>query len=420
VRRSFGERKIAHPRRGRGVRFSAEPIRCMIENGGVRRITWRLADVARVLTLVVLFMFAWRFFWAVYNAILMLVLAILIAMMIHAPAQFLSRWMPFRVGFGVTVVGFLTAIAGLVIAVIPQIVDQISQLALQLPAAMIMLTDWFEHTLGGGGERASDLPQRINEQIADFIGRFAPMAFNLITAVFGLIAVLVLAIFLAAQPEVYREVVLSMTPPASRDKIARVYDEAGRNLQLWVIGKGFTMLGVGLFTYLGLLFFEIPGALALGALAAVLEFIPNLGPTLAAIPAIIAAFLISPTTALYVAIFYFILQQIQSALTVPLIERRAVNIPSAVLLIWQLALAIGFGFLALFVATPLLAVIVVAARILYYEPMEALSSHDRREAEAAAAEARHDEAADGEASGSPSSASPTGVRSSVRHLRRPG
>jgi predicted PurR-regulated permease PerM len=211
-----------------------------------------------------------------------------------------------------------------------------------------------------------------------------------------------------------------MTPPASRDKIARVYDEAGRNLQLWVIGKGFTMLGVGLFTYLGLLFFEIPGALALGALAAVLEFIPNLGPTLAAIPAIIAAFLISPTTALYVAIFYFILQQIQSALTVPLIERRAVNIPSAVLLIWQLALAIGFGFLALFVATPLLAVIVVAARILYYEPMEALSSHDRREAEAAAAEARHDEAADGEASGSPSSASPTGVRSSVRHLRRPG
>jgi len=362
-------------------------------NGGVRRITWRLADVARVLSVVVLFMFAWQFFWTAYSAILMLILAILIAIMIHAPAKFLSRWMPFRLAFGITVTGFLLATAGLFIAVIPQIVDQVSQLALQLPAAITALTDWFEQTMGATGERGSDLPQRINEQLADFIGRFVPFAFNLIAAVFGLVAVIVLAIFLAAQPEVYRQVVLSMAPPASREKIARIYDEAGRSLQLWVIGKGFTMLAVGLVTYVGLVLFGIPGALALGALAAVLEFIPNLGPTLAAIPAIIAAFLISPITALYVTIFYIILQQIQSALTVPLVERRAVNIPSAVLLIWQIALAIGFGFLALFVATPLLAVVVVAVRILYYEPMEELAARDRRDAEHAAATAKHAAAA---------------------------
>jgi predicted PurR-regulated permease PerM len=360
----------------------------MSENGGVRRITWRLADVARVLTVVVLFMFAWRFFWAVYNAILMLVLAILIAMMIHAPAKFLSRWMPFRLSFGLTVTAFLAGIAGLFVAVIPQILNQVSQLALQLPAAIGAVTVWFEQTLGSGDQMAADLPQRLNEQVGEFIGRFVPLAFNLIAAVFGLVAVLVLAIFLAAQPDVYRNLVISLASPASRDKMARIYDEAGSSLQLWVIGKGFTMIGVGIFTYLGLLFFEIPGALALGALAAVLEFIPNLGPTLAAVPAVIAAFSISPMTALYVTIFYIILQQIQSALTVPLIERRAVNIPSAVLLIWQLALAIGFGFLALFVATPLLAVIVVAVRILYYEPMEEFAAHDRRDTEPTSEESK--------------------------------
>lgn len=354
----------------------------MNDNGGVRRITWRLADVARVLSLVVLFMFGWRFFWSVYNAILMLILAILIAIMIHAPARFLTRWMPFRVSFAITVTGFLAATAGLFITVVPQIADQVSQLALQLPAAIAALTQWFE-AIAGGGARGTDLPQRINAQIADFVGRFVPLAYNAIAAVFGLVAVLVLAIFLAANPDVYRNVVLSLAPPHSREKFARIYDEVGRNLQLWVIGKGFTMVGIGLLTYLGLLFFEIPGALALGALAAVLEFVPNLGPTLAAIPAIIAAFLISPMTALYVTIFYIVLQQIQSALTVPLIERRAVDIPSAVLLVWQLALAIGFGFLALFVATPLLAVIVVAVRILYYEPAEEMAARDRREQEAA-------------------------------------
>jgi predicted PurR-regulated permease PerM len=345
----------------------------MVENSSVRRITWRVADVARVLTLVVLFMFAWRFFWTVYNAVLMLVLAILIAIMLHAPAKALSRWMPFRLSFGIVVTLFLAGIAGLFVTVIPQIVEQVRLLA--------AVTNWYEGTLRPGTEGATDLPERINEQLAEFVAQFVPIAYNLIGAVVGLIAVLVLAIFLAAQPEVYRSMLLNMAAPASRERVARIYDEAGASLRLWVIGKAFTMVAVGIVTYVGLLLFGIPGALALGALAAVLEFIPNFGPTIAAVPAIVAAFLISPATALYVTIFYIVLQQVQSAVTVPLVERRAVNIPSAALLLWQLMLAIGFGFLALFVATPLLAVIVVAVRILYYEPLEELAARDRREGE---------------------------------------
>src|SRR5690606_970789 len=143
-------------------------------------------------------------------------------------------------------------------------------------------------------------------------------------------------------------------------------------------------VAVGIAVWIGLSLFKIPGALALAAFAAVLEFIPNLGPTIAAAPAIVAAFLISPATALWVAIFYFVLQQIQSAITVPLVERRAVNIPPAALLIWQLMLAVGFGLLGLFVATPLLAVISVAVRLLYVEPGEARFANDRREHAAAA------------------------------------
>ena len=337
--------------------------------------------MARVLTLVVLFMFAWRFFWTVYNAILMVVLAILIAIMIYAPAKYLSHWMPFRLSFGFTVVGFLLALAGLFIAVVPQITQQISQLALQLPAAITAVSAWLQDTLGTNGERSADMAQQVNEQVGEFVSRFVPLAFNLITVVFGFVAIVVLAIFLAAQPEVYRNMILSMVSPASRDRVARIYDEAGQSLRLWVIGKGFTMIGVGIVTYIGLVLFKIPGALALASLAAVLEFIPNFGPTIAAAPAIASAFLISPMTALYVTIFYIVLQQIQSALTVPLVERRAVNIPAAALLVWQLMLAIGFGLLALFVATPLLAVISVAVRILYYEPMEERAAYDRRDHE---------------------------------------
>jgi predicted PurR-regulated permease PerM len=350
-------------------------------DGVVRRITWRTSDVARVLTLAALFLFAWRFFWMVHNALFLGLLAVLIAIVVHAPARFLARWIPFGAAFTLSVLVFLGAIAGLAVVLVPQVIDQVGVLAGQIPDAMDAAAAWMEQKTGA--EPDGELTGRINEQIGEFVGRFVPLAFNLISAALGSFAVVTLAIFLAAQPEVYRGMLLRSIAPDSREKWARIYDEAGRNLRNWVLGKAVTMLLIGVATYVGLTLFGIPGALALAALAAVLEFIPNFGPTIAALPAIVAAFAISPLTALYVAIFYFAVQQVQNAVTVPLVERRAVNIPPAALLSWQLMLTIGFGFLALFVATPLLAVIVVAVRVLYLEPLEERQAWDRREAAAA-------------------------------------
>ncbi|CAN5645664.1 hypothetical protein BH23GEM6_BH23GEM6_19560 [soil metagenome] len=346
-------------------------------DSSVRRITWRSADVLRVLGLVTLFVFVWTFFWRVHTAIFVGLIAVLLAMVLHAPAKYLSRWIPFRLAFALTVVAFLGGLVGLGLALIPQIIQQVSQLASQLPPAMDAVRHWIQERTGAGGD--GEITRQMNEQFAGFIGRFVPLAFNLITTLFGVFAIIILAIFLAMQPDVYRALVIRAMPPANRESAARIYDQAGKSLRNWVLGKVITMFFVGLFTWLGLVYFGIPGALALAALAALLEFIPNFGPTIAAAPAVIAAFSISPTTALYVAGFYFVLQQIQSALTVPLVERRAVDIPPAALLIWQLMLAVGFGILGLFIATPLLAVIVVAIRIGWVEPSEERHAWDRRE-----------------------------------------
>ncbi len=344
----------------------------------VRRITWRTADVARVLLLGVLFLFLWRFFWMVYTAIFITLIAILLAIVLHTPAKLLSRRLPYRIAFASVVALFLASSIALTFAIIPQIFDQISQLASQLPSALNAAGDWLATRTGI--QRDAEVVQTVNQQIAEFIGRFVPIAFNAISTLIGSFAVIILAIFFAYQPAVYRDLVIRMAPPPSRPEIARVYDEVGRGLKNWVLGKAVTMVLVGVATWIGLMLFGIPGALALASLAALLEFIPNLGPTIAAAPAVVAAFLVSPSTALWVALFYFFLQQVQSAVTVPLVERRAVNIPPAALLVWQMMLAVGFGILGLFVATPLLAIIVVAVRILYLEPTEARHASNRREA----------------------------------------
>lgn len=349
-----------------------------MSEGAVRRITWRTADVARFLSLALLFLFAWKFFWMVVKALFLGMIAVLVAIVLYVPAKALARWIPFRIAFAIVLFLFLAGNIGLLIALVPQILHQVQVLATQLPPALDEISTWLEQRTGGA-QGDSVIADRLGGEVADFVGRFVPLAFNLISVLLGSFAILILAVFLAVQPDVYRSLFLQVVPDASRDRWARAYDEVGRNLRNWVIGKAVTMLAVGIVTWVGLTLFKIPAALALAALAAVMEFIPNFGPTIAAAPAIVAAFLISPLTALYVALFYFVLQQVQSAITVPLVEQRAVAIPPAVLLIWQLMLAIGFGLLALFVATPLLAVIVVTVRILYYEPAAELSNWDRRE-----------------------------------------
>lgn len=343
----------------------------------VRRITWRNGDVARVFFLALVFVFAWKFFWMVYSALFLGMLAVLIAIILHAPAKFLSRWIPFRLAFALSLITFLLALGGFFFQLIPEILRQIPLLATQIPVALEAVSGWIREQTGGTGEE--QIVRQINQQLLQFVGRFVPLAYNAIAVLAGSFAIITLAAFLAVQPEVYRTLLIRLVPPTGRPRAERIYDEAGQSLRAWVIGKAFTMLLVGLFIWVGLQLFGVPGALVLAALAALCEFIPVFGPTIAAAPAIVSAFLISPATALYVALYFFLLQQVQNSLTVPLVERRAVDIPPAALLIWQLMLAVGFGVLGLFVATPLLAVIAVAVRVLYIEPSEQRYEWDRRE-----------------------------------------
>jgi predicted PurR-regulated permease PerM len=348
-------------------------------DSSVRRITWRSADIVQVFGIAVLFLFAWRFFWMVHTALFVALLAVLIAIILHVPARFLARWIPFRFTFPLVLVVFVGGIVLLLVKMIPQLVTQGTELATRLPDTLDQAAKWYEARTGQAP--SPEMAQTVNRQLSQFAARFLPLAFNAITTLLGSFAIIVLAAFLAAQPEVYRRLLLRAAPPESRGRWARVYDDAGTNLRAWVIGKAFTMLGIGVVTYIGLSLLGVPGALALAVFAALMEFIPNFGPTLAAIPAMAAGFTVSPATTVYVAIFYFLLQQVQNALTVPLVERRAVNIPPAVLLVWQLMLTVGFGVMALFVATPLLAVLVVVVRVFYLEPMEERHQWNRREHE---------------------------------------
>lgn len=107
--------------------------------------------------------------------------------------------------------------------------------------------------------------------------------------------------------------------------------------------------------------------MTLALLAGLLSFIPNFGPIISAVPALLIAFVDSPITAVYVMILYIGVQLIESNVITPLIERETVELPPGLTVVFQLGLASLVGGLGLVLATPLLAMIVVVVQLVYLQ-----------------------------------------------------
>ncbi len=111
----------------------------------------------------------------------------------------------------------------------------------------------------------------------------------------------------------------------------------------------------------------MPLALSLATIAGLLEFVPFVGPILAAIPAILIAFTHDQATALYVALLYVAIQQLEGYVLMPLVQRWAVALPPALGALSVVVFAVLFGLPGVFFAVPLTIVAMVLVRELYLE-----------------------------------------------------
>lgn len=151
--------------------------------------------------------------------------------------------------------------------------------------------------------------------------------------------------------------------------------------QTWVSflrGQMSLMLIIGLLIWLGAALLGLPQALLLGVIAGILELIPNVGPTLAAIPAVILALFFGSTHlplnnlvfALLVVGFYVLVQLVENQLIVPRVMGNAVDLPILVVLIGTIAGAGAFGILGALLATPFIATGNIVFRYVYRKILE--------------------------------------------------
>lgn len=205
---------------------------------------------------------------------------------------------------------------------------------------------------------------------AEAIGKVARGTFTVFGGLADVVLVLFLAVYFAADPRSYRRGLLHLLPQSVRERAGQALDASGVALRKWLVGQLAAMLAVGLLTGLGLAILGVPLAVPLAILMMLLDFVPVVGPLVAAIPGVLIAFSQSPELGLYAALVYLGVQFVEGNLVMPLAQKWAVSVPPALTLLGIVAFGLVFGVIGVLFAMPLLVVAMVLVQKLYIERLD--------------------------------------------------
>lgn len=306
--------------------------------------------------------------WRVREALLVGFGAIVFATVLRAiaaPLRHRLGWSD-RLSVCVAVVGLLTVLGLLGWLFGAQTARQFAELREQLPGALEKLQTWVESSPAGrslveslqqgGGEKEGGASSGVNGFVGSVFGGIG----HLLVIIFA-------GIYFALDPALYREGALRLLPPSRRPRVRKALNDAGVALHKWLVAQLIVMLAVGAMSGVGLALIGVPLALSLGLLVGLLEFVPVVGPIAAAVPGVLLAFAKGPQVALYAVLVYTAVQQIESNLLTPLIQRWAVKLPPVVALLSIVAGGLLFGVLGVIFATPLAVVVMALVQHLYVE-----------------------------------------------------
>ncbi len=316
----------------------------------------------------------------VAGILLIIFAGVLLAVILSGLARRLSERTPLAYGWSLLVVVILLVgvlgLAGWLIA--PSVAAQMDQLGDTLPASL----DQFEQQISQykwGAYLVERVPAP--SEMMGGGGRLLSRVTGFFSTALGVLAnillIIALGIYFAVNPGIYTDGIVKLVPPVSRARARQVLQDTGNALWGWLTAQLISMTIIGILTWLGLMLLGIPLALSLGFIAGILEFIPLLGPFLSAVPAILFAFTIGPTQALYVALLYLGIQQLESNAVMPLVMKQVVELPPALTLTAAVLAGALLGVPGVLLATPLLVVVVTLVEKLYVEDVLGDASGDK-------------------------------------------
>ena len=269
---------------------------------------------------------------------------ILMSAMRPAVARLVARKVPRALAAGVTYLAFILIFLSLIWLIIPPIIVETGNLIRSLPFII--------------QDISPDASELINfNELSRYIPDATNNIFGLITLVFSnvlfVMATLFFGLYLLLEENMITAFLNRYFDLKKVTKIVRIISSAEKRMSSWFWGEIALMTVVGTLTYIGLTIIGIKYALPLAVLAGLLEVVPNFGPTISAIPAIILGFSTSYFMGFSAFALYIIVQQLENNVIVPMIMKRAVGInPIVTLVVLLIGGRLG-GVLGVLLAIPI-------------------------------------------------------------------
>lgn len=358
---------------------------------------WLGGDVFRTAIIAIGLWVALQLLWSVYELVFLVFLGTLFGLAVASGVDVLER---FRIRRGIAsaliVFGVVGALGATLAWAGPTLVNQSTELQTEVPAAIDKLQEWVNQRRGGivatviqsaaapaavagapgpqannqqGARKRADVPVKLDlkAKMTELMSGASKYLFSFLSSTLtilgGLVMLIFLAIYVGAEPDVYRGWMLSVVPAHHRAAVRNVLGETSSVLRKWLVTQMIAMLMIGAASTIILLILGVKAPVALGIIAGLMEFVPTIGPIISAVPAILMGFVDSPQLALYVAIAYWGIQFVENNLLIPFLMRGEMDLPPAITLVAQALMTVVFGFIGLMVAVPLTAAVLVPIRM---------------------------------------------------------
>jgi len=303
--------------------------------------------------------------WQIKEVLLMVFAAVVLANSLNLLARFLQKRLRLQRSLAVlvSVLCLLAFAIAFVWIIIPPFVQQLQELFVLVPQGLNQLDNWLDsldRAVSPDVRRYLPNFDSLLQQVMPYVNRLLGSSFAVFSSSLGaalnVLLILVLGLMMLINPLPYRQGFIRLFPSFYRRRVDQILLECEVALGQWIVGALISMTVIAILSTLGLALIGVKVALANGILAGLLNFIPNLGPTISVIPPMAIALLDSPAKALLVLGLYIAIQQFESNLLTPFVMAQQVNLLPAVTLLAQVFFATIFGFWGLLLALPLIVV----------------------------------------------------------------
>ena len=325
-------------------------------------------------------------FGLLFRQLVTLLLAILITIVFAIPlaaaaTRFENRGIPRPVGALVALLGGVATVALIVALLIPPFIDQTNEFVDAVPGIVDDLERTYADVTGADatevGDRVEEFVEKWTNDPEKLIGPITSIGLNIAGILGALVLILITAYYMAIRPEPLVEGLVSLFPPPRREHARCVLGRIRRSWIGWMEGVAVDMLATFVLTFVGLTLIGLDFAIFFAVLSALLVVVPYFGAIAGAVPPVLFALTDSPGKALLTLAVYVLVQQIESNVTIPIVMSQRTRMHPAMIAIGVVVVGQLFGFVGLFVAVPILSLIVIVVQEFWVKEIEEIDAERR-------------------------------------------